>query len=292
MLVQEDVAIEVIVVDDASTDETFERLSEFDDARVRTLRNETPQGVASARNRAIDLAHAPWLGFLDDDDVWAPRKLCEQLDRVTDDVVLLYCGRFILDEQGRVLARYPGSEDPEKQLLRWNAVGSPSGVIARTELVRSVGGFDQSLAPVEDWDLWVRLLGLGRMVACPEPLYAYTLHSGAASSNSVECLAATKRLLAKHASLGLDIDLALSARWIAGGQRRAGRRLEAVRTLLSSGLHHRNGSNFARGVALFLLGESGIRAQVHLRQPRLEEPNWLDVRLEGIPLAGINGPRL
>lgn len=277
--------IEVIVVDDASTDGTFERLGEFSDVRVRVLRNETQQGVASARNRAIDLARAPWLGFLDDDDVWAPRKLRKQLDRVTDDVVLVHCGHFTLDEQGRVLARFPGSEDPEKELLRRNVFGT-SGVIVRTELVRSVGGFDESFQAVEDWDLWVRLLGLGRMVVCPEPLWAYTLASSAASasSNTVECLTATKRLLVKHAALGLDIDLAASARWIAGGQRRAGRRLEAVRTLLSSGLRYRSVGNFSRGVALFLLGESGMRAQLRFRrQPRFGTPNWLDLRLESFP---------
>jgi len=282
VLAQEDVAIEVIVVDDASADGTLERINGLDDERVRLLRNETPRGPAAARNQAIDLARAPWLGFLDDDDLWAPRKLREQLDLAADDVVLVDSGHLSLDEQGRVLARFPGSDDAEKELLRRDVFGT-SGVIVRTDAVRAVGGFDESLQVVEDWDLWIRLLGSGRMIACHDPLWACTLTSSAASINPAENLAGTKRLLIKHASLGIDVDLASSASWVATGQRRAGHRLWAARTLLSSGLRYRSPRNVARGLALILLGESGMRAQRRIRQPRLERPGWLDPERKGTP---------
>src|SRR5688500_7386568 len=79
VLRQQDVNLEVIVVDEASTDDTTAMLATVADARVRVIRHETPLGVSSARNRGASEAHGEWLAFLDDDDLWAPDKLARQL---------------------------------------------------------------------------------------------------------------------------------------------------------------------------------------------------------------------
>src|SRR5205085_9235299 len=78
------VCVEVIVVDDGSTDDTAGRIRRIDDTRVRLSRKETAVGVAAARNRGIDLATTEWVAFLDDDDVWSPSKLQVQLQRARD----------------------------------------------------------------------------------------------------------------------------------------------------------------------------------------------------------------
>ena len=77
---QHDVEHEVIVVDDGSSDETPRRLEELGDPRLRILRHATRQGVSQARNTAIEAARGEWIAFLDDDDLWSPRKLRVQLD--------------------------------------------------------------------------------------------------------------------------------------------------------------------------------------------------------------------
>ena len=69
---QEGVAIEVIVVDDGSSDGTAAGLAALDDPRVLTVRHDRPRGVSAARNSGIRAARGTWLAFLDDDDLWAP----------------------------------------------------------------------------------------------------------------------------------------------------------------------------------------------------------------------------
>jgi glycosyltransferase involved in cell wall biosynthesis len=79
VLRQQDIDFEVIVVDEASTDDTRAVVAALDDTRVRVIRHEMPLGVSSARNRGAAEAVGDWLAFVDDDDLWAPDKLARQL---------------------------------------------------------------------------------------------------------------------------------------------------------------------------------------------------------------------
>src|SRR5215213_295324 len=78
-LEQQGTEAEIIVVDDGSTTPVSERLTREAQSRLRVLRNPSSLGVARARNRGIDEARGEWIAFLDDDDVWAPNKLSEDL---------------------------------------------------------------------------------------------------------------------------------------------------------------------------------------------------------------------
>src|SRR5918993_3753166 len=79
VLRQRDVDLEVIVVDEASTDDTARMLAAVGDPRVRSIRHQTPQGVSTARNHGAAEARGEWVAFTDDDDLWAPDKLARQL---------------------------------------------------------------------------------------------------------------------------------------------------------------------------------------------------------------------
>src|SRR3954463_12435843 len=76
---QRDVRVDVVIVDDASTDATAAILSAWDDDRLTVVRNEVRRGVTGVRNQGLARAKEPWVAFLDDDDVWAPTKLARQL---------------------------------------------------------------------------------------------------------------------------------------------------------------------------------------------------------------------
>src|ERR671931_448444 len=90
---QEGVDLEVVVVDDGSTDATAEGLARIEDPRLRVVRHDRPHGVAQARNAGIAAARGEWVALLDDDDLWAPWKLRAQLDAaVAERAVFAYGG--------------------------------------------------------------------------------------------------------------------------------------------------------------------------------------------------------
>src|SRR5215211_487544 len=103
---QRGVAVEVVVVDDASTDETPQRLEAIEDRRLRVLRNEV--------NRGIEAARGPWVAFLDDDDLWAPGKLRAQLAAPgAQAAVLVYAGAVAVDAGRRIQRVLPAPTDGE-----------------------------------------------------------------------------------------------------------------------------------------------------------------------------------
>src|SRR3954451_11064877 len=103
-LSQEGVDLEVIVIDDGSTDETSQRLAGLRDSRIRVIRHDAPQGLPSARNSGIAAASGSWVAFLDDDDLWSPQKLRVQLDAARgNDASVAYPGGVMLDERLRAL---------------------------------------------------------------------------------------------------------------------------------------------------------------------------------------------
>ncbi len=180
-LTQRRVELEVIVVDDGSSDGTAEALEALGEPRVTVLRNPASRGVAHARNRGIERATHPWIAFLDDDDRWSPDKLRVQLDLAgAEDADFVYtAGLAVAAADGRVLWRSPAFTPAElRQGIRSRNLvfAGSSNVLARTELLRRLGGFDESLHHIADWDLWIRLTEAGRGAACPEALVAYVVH--------------------------------------------------------------------------------------------------------------------
>jgi glycosyltransferase involved in cell wall biosynthesis len=179
---QEDVDHELILVDDGSTDDTPAVAASIGDPRLRSFRHEQSRGVAAARNRGIEEARGEWVAFLDDDDIWSPRKLRTELDALAESGALFaYGNSLVLDEDRSVVeadSPAPAPEDLPALLLAGNALpGGCSNVLVKTEVARDVGGFDERLSMVADWDMWLRLSDRGRGVRCPETLVAYRKHA-------------------------------------------------------------------------------------------------------------------
>src|SRR5216684_3578198 len=99
-LMQKGVDLEIIVVDDGSTDETPGRLAALENPRVRVIRHDQRQGVARARNRGVAEAESEWVAFLDDDDLWSPDKLRRQLELANGSSAgFVYGAAIALDER-------------------------------------------------------------------------------------------------------------------------------------------------------------------------------------------------
>jgi len=285
VLRQEEVELEVVVVDDGSEDGTSARLAEIGDPRVRVHRHEQGSGVARARNAGIELARGKWLAFLDDDDLWSPRKLRVQLDTALaggGDWVL--GAAVVVDENRRVVGMEPPQpvEDIPRLLLTFNAVpGGCSGVMARTDLVRQVGGFDEEMRIMADWDLWIRLSANGRLSVSPGQEIAYVKHAqNMTAVNLAGIVTELEALAAKHRSIGFSVDGIWFSRWLAGNYRRSGQPARAIGIYLDGAVRYRSPGNVVRAVGTL----TGERAMRRIRQHRpapvpTSAPAWLALYL-------------
>ena len=266
-LAQRDVSLEAVVVDDGSVDGTAEWLATQADARVRVVRHDVPRGVAAARNAGIALAAGEWLAFLDDDDVWAPEKIARQLRAArAGDASFAYCGVAIVDETGAVSEVLPPPEPANvlRSLVPENLLpAGASNVIAKRELVKELGGFDEALPCSEDWDLWIRMAAVAPAAACNDVLVAYVLHPGSTFTRRPGIADGLQRLAEKHRELtnrlGVEFDLLGFSRWVAHAYRRSGHRVAAARVYLAAAVTQRNAGNLVRGVVV-LLGERTMEA--------------------------------
>jgi glycosyltransferase involved in cell wall biosynthesis len=162
--------VDLIVVDDGSTDDTWRELERTaaaanaehaDRIAMRIVRTEN-RGVAAARNTGVTLAWAPLIAFLDSDDLWGPDKLACQVEymRAHPQYVISQTDEFWLSNGGRVnpgLRHRKTAGDIFIDSLRTCLV-TPSTVIIRAALLRELGGFDEDFTAAEDYDLWLRIL--------------------------------------------------------------------------------------------------------------------------------------
>lgn len=250
-------------MDDASTDGTSTRLERLGESRVRVVRHDACRGVARARNAGIEVARGEWVAFLDDDDLWSPRKLRVQLDEAArQGASFVYAAAVLLDEIWSAIRTVPApsAENLERQLLASYVIpAGSSNVVARAESLRGLGGFDENLFQLADWDLWLRLAQSGRAAACDEVLLGYVVHpQNMLVSDRRDVVREFDYLVEKHRVAsrrsGVPFDRVGFSRWVAGGHRQAGRRLAAARVYLASGLRCRNAGNVLRAGGVLLGG--------------------------------------
>jgi glycosyltransferase involved in cell wall biosynthesis len=290
-LAQEDVELEVVVVDEASSDGTAQRLSQLDDPRVRVVRHDQPRLLPGARNVGAQHARGTWLAFLDDDDLWGPSKLRRQIDAADAEGALWAFGRaVVVDASLRILEDDPFPDPAElpSLLLEGNWIpGGGSNVIVRRDAFQQAGRFDEELRFFEDWDLWLRLVALGLPVACDAVVMARVEHGANMAVRDREQVAgAFERMMSKHRPV-TGADRRSLGEWLAFEQHRAGRRLAAARLYVSLAARYRSPGNLAAAAGA-LLGRRGMhtvsraltiaRGASHLdteHPPVGHRPEWL-----------------
>jgi cellulose synthase/poly-beta-1,6-N-acetylglucosamine synthase-like glycosyltransferase len=223
VLRQRDVDLEVIVVDDASTDETPAALRALGDARARVIRRETPCGVSAARNLGAQAAGGDWLAFIDDDDLWAPDKLACQLRAARDSGRdWAYAGAVVINVRGEILrAQRPlPPEEMVAALPRYDAIpGGGSNIVMRRSAWQLTGPFDTRLRSGEDWEMWIRLARHGLPACVCSPLIAKRLHPANATLDIAEIVRGTKLIESLHQT---SADWGRLHRWMAHCALRAG----------------------------------------------------------------------
>ena len=183
--------LEVIVVNDGSTDGTGDVVAAIDDPRVRLV-SQANGGPAAARNAGIAAARGEWVAFLDSDDLWLPRYVEAATAALTaaPNPGFAYTDAYVFDTNRGQVKRGSASDalDPPPPdrasflaaLLRRNFVFTSAAVPAA--VLAAVGGYDESLALSEEYDLWLRILVAGfDAVWLGGPLAIYRMHPGQSS---------------------------------------------------------------------------------------------------------------
>ena len=188
--------LEVVIVDDGSTDNTLEIISACADDRVR-LYTQANSGSAAARNKGVQEARGEWIAFIDADDIWAPEKLEKQLttcqDKVWSHTDSYYIGGvYAKNTKASDLCRKHAG-DVFEELLVENSVGTSCVMIKKT-CFDEFAGFDTSYRALQDWGLWLRVASKYPIGYCDEPLVSYRVHTGSTSRS-------TRKTLPFHVSL-------------------------------------------------------------------------------------------
>ena len=176
VLAQTHRALELLVVDDGSTDGTGERVARLGDPRLRVVRQPNG-GVARARNRGLGEARGAYIAFLDSDDEWRPDKLARQvaaMEAAPARVGFCSTGAEIRSAAGVEIRRGGPRGDAFAALLVTNLVHAPTSCgLIRREVFEAVGGFDPDLPAIEDWEWLQRVARLFDLEAVDDPLTLY-----------------------------------------------------------------------------------------------------------------------
>ena len=228
--------LELVVVDDASTDETPQLLAAFGDERIRVLRNELRSGLATSLNRGLDDAQGHYVARLDSDDVARADRIERQVARIETEPRVAVVGSAVadLDEHGQRGRTHvmPSGVRP----LRWLALFSspffhPSVLVDRETLDAHALRYDPEFLESEDYDLWARLFAFADGDNLREPLVSKRVHAGQASQRRRDVQEAFQCRVALREIGRVAPEVDAGAAWRVGARQSEGSRKEFLRLL-------------------------------------------------------------
>lgn len=195
---------EVIVVDDASTDNTEEMAKSFADFKVYYICHQHNRGASAARNSGIEASRGEYIAFLDSDDEWLPEKLNKQMkifESESSEVGVVYTGVYYGDEKDKKVKKV---HMPRKEgyiyedLLKRETEIYISTVLLKKECFTKVGLFDESLFIGEDYDMWLRIAKYYKFRAIKELLVVGLIHDSQITANSEVMIEGVKKFQQKY----------------------------------------------------------------------------------------------
>ena len=197
---------ELIVVDDASTDDTAHVVDSFNNERITYLRHSVNRRVAAARNTGIGRAGGEFIAFLDDDDEWLPAKLAAQVTMLDSSAAVVGAVYSAFDQVDLYTHEILATSRPGKrghilhELCLRNLIGTASTVCLRRTCLDEVGLFDEGIEFGEEYDLWIRIAHSFDFKYIDEVLVRYGVHTTRLSTNYAVMISGLEGQLRKHAA--------------------------------------------------------------------------------------------
>ena len=177
VLEQDFIEFQLIIIDDASEDNTENFVKSLNDNRIEYYKIEKSKGGNYARNLGISKCNGRYIAFLDDDDEWCSTKLRKQVELFEKDssVGLVYTGSEIIyvSEDIKYFNIPNLKGELSKKILIKNYIGTTSSVIIRKDILNKTDCFDENLSALQDYDLWIRICQLCNVEVVKEPLVKY-----------------------------------------------------------------------------------------------------------------------
>ncbi|MBP7251990.1 MAG: glycosyltransferase family 2 protein [Alphaproteobacteria bacterium] len=179
VLGQTEKRLELLVVDDASSDKTADIARSFNDARVEVIQHRQNGGVSAARNTGITAARGQYIALLDSDDLWFPKMLESQLARLEaapTKVGGIVSDHVYVDQERRphyIRRNSTSSRSPDELIVIGHGMGMGQSLVAPRGVFETVGPFDPALPRAEDWEWMLRFRRQHEMLINPQILFAY-----------------------------------------------------------------------------------------------------------------------
>lgn len=193
--------VEVIVVDDGSTDQSRAVAAQFGD-RILYL-YQTNRGLSAARNTGIQAARGEYIGLLDADDLYEPHFVSTMLVALQSDPTAagVFCGYQFVDQQNRPLPQVEARQVPNEQLYETLLDGNffvPESILVHRSCYISAGHFDETLRACEDWDMWLRISRQYKIIGTNLVLTRHRVLAGSMSSDPTRMIQNRMAVLDKH----------------------------------------------------------------------------------------------
>ncbi len=177
ILQQDFLNFEFIIVDDASTDQTRNKLKQFKDPRIKIFCNSQNIGLTKSLNKALKLTTADIVARMDGDDVSLPYRLSTQFNFLKEhpDIALVGSSYYLIDKKNKILStvKVPTTPDEISIFLSQQNCFGHGTVMFRKEAILKVGGYDEKFYYAQDYDLWLRLEKRFKIANIKEPLYLW-----------------------------------------------------------------------------------------------------------------------
>jgi len=268
---------ELIVWNDCSTDDSAEIVGEYRDRRIRYFLSPDETPLGKARDRAIQQSTGEWLAFLDQDDIWLPRKLQDQMALSNDNVGIIYGRTVLFDSRHRDLRDYDYAHEFERlpegniftTLFRDACFIAMSSAVLRRSAVAEVGGIPDTIQVVPDYYLYIAIARSYQARAVQEVVCRYRVHPGSMTASHQHRL----RLQAEPLSIINQWAACLDPRIAAY------RRMTYATALALEEMRGRHTAwtgmrrLLSEGSMLWLISRPIVRAWRALRR-RLQQPYW------------------